>query len=123
METTSPPPTAPKNFRRAFALNFFLPGAGQIYLGQRMMGALLAGVFLVCLCASLAIFVIGYASYLNVTLSGNILEGNRLEQLGEVFHPRWLLGLMSAGIACYFVGLAGLVITRRQAEKSSPGKV
>ena len=123
METTLPPPTARKNFRRAFALNFFLPGAGQIYLGQRTMGALLAGVFLVCLCASLAIFVIGYANYLNVTLSGNILEGNQLEQLGEVFHPRWLLGLMSAGIACYFVGLAGLAIARRQADKSSPGKV
>src|SRR5260370_42359428 len=122
METTSPPPPAPKNCRRAFALNFFLPGAGQIYLGQRMMGALLAGVFLVCLCASLAIFVIGYASYLNVTLSGNILEGNRLEQLGEVFHPRWLLGVMSAGIACYFMGLAGLGITRRPAEKNPPGQ-
>jgi len=123
MDKTSPPPNAQKNFRRAFALNFFLPGAGQIYLGQRMMGALLAGIFLACLGASLAIFVIGYANYLNVTLSGNILEGNQLEQLGEVFHPRWLLGLMSAGIACYFVGLAGLAIARRQADKSSPGKV
>jgi len=122
METTSPPPTAPKNFRRAFALNFFLPGAGQIYLGQRMAGGLLAGVFLVCLCASLAIFVIGYANYLNVTMGGNILEGNRLEQLGDVFHPRWLLGLMGAGIACYLLGMAGLAITRRRADISSPGK-
>ena len=122
METRTPPPLPPpKSFRRAVSLNFFLPGAGQYYLGQRGFGAALAGVFLACLLASVAIFLIGYVRYLNVTLSGNILEGDNLERLGDVFHSRWLLGLLAVGLAVFITAMVALAAQRPARASPAPG--
>jgi len=115
---SSPAPAA-RNFRLAATLNLFLPGIGLFYLGQRLAGALLAGAFLTCLGASLVIFLTGYVNYLNLALSGQILEGDRLERVSGVFHPRWLVGLLVAGVVIYAVSMAGLVMVRRRIRKDA----
>ncbi len=86
-------------------LNLFLPGAGQFYLGQRKTGVLLAAAFLACLFSILVVFVTGYARYFSLTLSGNILEGDRLEQIAKAFHPRWLVALAIAGVVILIISL------------------
>ena len=105
------PPT--KSFRVATLLNFFLPGAGQFYLGQRWLGALLAVAFSICFVAALGIFLVGISEYFKLAVDENILAGDHLERIGQAWHPRWLLGLMFAGIAIYVGSLAGLYSTQR----------
>jgi hypothetical protein len=117
METTPPPLPSPKNLGRATALNLFLPGAGLIYLGHWVAGWALALSFFSCLTASLAIFLSGYARYLSLTLSGNIMQGEHLEELSHVFHPGWLLGLLLAGVSIYIVSLVALFFARRKIPK------
>lgn len=112
---SSAPPS--RNFRLAATLNLFLPGLGLIYLGERLAGALLAGAFLACLAASLIIFLTGYVNYLNLALSGQILEGDRLERVSNVFHPRWLIGLLAVGVIIYVASMAGLIKVRRRIRK------
>jgi len=99
-----PAASAPRPRSRRFAqtLNLFLPGAGQIYLGQLAAGSLYALTFLGCFVAMLLIFVRGYADYLRLTTSGDILEGNNLEQLTQAFPAGALVGLLIVAIVIYF---------------------
>jgi TM2 domain-containing membrane protein YozV len=114
----SQPPPLPqeKNLRAAVLLNLFLPGTGQLYLGRRVLGGVLAGAFLVCFVGMLGLFLIEYARYLNLAISGNILQGRRLEEIGKVFHRGWLLALLVAGLAIYLGALIHLFLP----SKSSP---
>ena len=86
-----------KSLRTAGLLNLLLPGAGQVYLGQRLLGVILLSLFLGCFIAALGIFLVGFGQYLKLALDGNILEGDRLERIGQVLHPRWLIGLAAVG--------------------------
>lgn len=97
------PPPLPhgKNLRLATALNVFLPGAGLFYLGRRVLGAVQAGLFLVCFLGLMVVFLVGYSRYLSIALGENLLEGTKLEEAGAAFHQRWLIGLAVAGGAVY----------------------
>ena len=109
------PPTRPaKNLRAAGALNFFLPGAGLFYLGRRVAGAILAGTFLTCFVALLGIFLVGYARYLSIAMSDDLLQGNKLEEAGAAFPRDWLLGLALAGGVIYLVSAALFARAKRQ---------
>ncbi len=97
-----------KSLRTAGLLNLLVPGSGQFYLGQRTFGAILVALFLGCFAAALGIFLFGFGQYLKLTLDGNILEGGRLERIGQVLHPRWLVGLAISGAVIYLASFIGL---------------
>ena len=85
----TPPKVKPaKSLRTAGLLNLLLPGAGQFYLGQRLLGVILLVSFLGCFAAALGIFLTGFGQYLELALDGNILQGDRLEQIGKVYNLR-----------------------------------
>jgi TM2 domain-containing membrane protein YozV len=110
-----------KSLRTAGLLNLFLPGAGQFYLGQRVFGVILLVLFLGCFIAVLGIFLVGFGQYLKLALDGNILEGDRLERIGQVLHPRWLIGLAVFGAIIYLASFIGLSFARRLTAWENPG--
>ena len=120
MEST-PKVKPAKSLRTAGLLNLLLPGAGQLYLGQRLFGAILLVLFIGCFIAALGIFLVGFGQYLKLALDGNILEGDRLERIGQVLHPRWLIGLAIAGAAVYLASLVGLTFAPRGNTPDEPG--
>ena len=105
---TPPPLPQPKNLRAAVMLNLFLPGAGQLYLGQRVRGFVLMALFLASFAGVLGIFLFDYAKYLGLVMGGDIFQGQRLEKIGQVFQIRWLVGLLGAGLAVYIGAFIGL---------------
>ena len=110
-----------KSVRLAMTLNFVLPGTGQFYLGQRLFGSLLAGGFLACFVAMLAIFCRGYREYLNIATSDDILQGGFLERIGSVFHIGWLVGLLVVSVVIFIISVASLSFgTRRSTPVSEP---
>jgi hypothetical protein len=121
MTTKLPPPLPQKNLRLAAALNFFFPGAGLLYLGERIWGAILASAFVICLVSVLSIFLIGYSQYLSIALGGDIMQEGRLEQIGTVFHPAWLIGLAIAGTVIHLTSMAAFSIAKRKLESQATG--
>ena len=120
MET--PPKAKPaRNLRTAGLLNLFLPGAGQFYLGQRLFGMVLLVLFIGCFAGAVGIFLVGFGNYLTLALDGNILEGDRLEQIGKALHPRWLIGLAISGAAIYLASFIGLSFAPRASARENPG--
>ena len=105
-----------KSLRFAATLNFVVPGAGQFYLGQRVFGCVLAAVFLTCFVAMIAIFLRGYAEYMQAATGGDILESDVLERLSTVFHVRWLIGLLVASIVIFMVSMVSLVVASKSAS-------
>jgi hypothetical protein len=94
---------ADRTLRTARLFNFFLPGAGLILLGRRVAGSVLAGAFLICFAGVLGVFLHGYARYLQIALSENLLEGNKLEEAGAAFHQGWTFGFAGAGLVLYLI--------------------
>jgi TM2 domain-containing membrane protein YozV len=105
-----------KSLRFAATLNLVVPGAGQFYLGQRVFGCVLAAAFLTCFVAMIALFLRGYVEYLRAVTGGDILESNALEQLGTVFHVRWLIGLLVVSIVIFVVSMIGLAVASKSAS-------
>src|SRR5262245_24383973 len=101
-----PPPSGVKNVRLARWLNVALPGAGLFYLGRRWLGAALAVPFVGCFFAAFSIFIVSYGRYLSLAMGGDILEGDRLERIGEVFPRAWLVGLAIAGVLLQLCSMA-----------------
>ena len=116
MEGKVPPilPVRRENSRRATALNLFLPGAGLFYVGWRKLGAILAVAFLGCALAALAIFLNGYAQYLNTVMGNELLKEGQLEHLQNVFHTRWLLVLLVIALGLYVFSAIAMVCVRRR---------
>ena len=114
MATQPPPLPSQKSLRLATALNVFLPGAGLFYLGQRVVGTVLAGAFLACFLALFGLFLAGYARYLSIAMSENLLEGNKLEEAGAAFHLNWLLGLAAAGMVLYLCSTVLFTLAKRR---------
>jgi hypothetical protein len=113
-----PPPIpvhgeAAKRIRHAHFLNLVVPGAGQWYLGQRVVGAVFIAIFLACFVAMGVLFLDGYIKYIKTALRSNILEGNFLEQLQGAFHVGWLFGLLAVAILLYIVGAVGVFVYSR----------
>jgi len=114
MLVENPPPLPQQKKQRwATALNLFLPGAGLYYLGRRKAGAILAGAFLFCLVAALGVFLTGYAHYLSVVLGADLMHEGALEQLKDVFHKRWLVGFVLAGLTLHLASMIGLARARK----------
>jgi hypothetical protein len=102
----------PRTLRFAMTLNLFVPGTGQIYLGQRTSGCLYAGGFCVCLVAMLVLFVRAYSQYLQLATNGDILESGNLEAMARAFHVGPLATLSVIGTLIYIVSAIHLVVTR-----------
>ena len=119
MNTIKPALPQPKNLRWAAALNLFLPGAGLFYLGHRKTGTGLALGFLLCLMAALGIFVAGYIHYLSV-ISSDLMQEGQIEQLKDVFHKGWLVGLAVAGVSLQVVSMIALARVRPSQREGAP---
>jgi TM2 domain-containing membrane protein YozV len=107
------PTSRPKTMRFAMALNLFLPGAGQFYLGQRMAGSAYAIAFLACLATMLALFARAYSTYLQLSTNGDIMDAGNLEQLAKVFNAGALGWISFIGTAIYVASTIHLVVSRR----------
>jgi hypothetical protein len=116
MSHTPPPLPGSKNLRAASILNTCLPGAGLFYLGQRTVGAVLAGAFLASFLATLTVFLVGYTRYLSIALGENLLEGHNLEEAGAAFHQAWLLGLGGVGLVLYLISTILFQVAKRRVE-------
>jgi hypothetical protein len=116
-----PPPLPPKgkNLHLARWLNLALPGAGLFYLGRRGVGVALMVPFLACFFAALGLFLVSYGRYLSLTMGGDILEGDRLERIGEVFPRTWLAGLAMAGV---LIQLCSMALFEAAKKKAATGQ-
>jgi hypothetical protein len=103
MPALPPPLPDEKKLRAANVLNWLLPGSGLFYLGQRLVGGVLAGAFLACFFAVLAVFITGYLRYFWIATNTNLMEGDNLEQAVGAFHQPWLLGLAGFGLFLYVI--------------------
>ena len=112
-----PAPPAAKSRRFALTLNLFLPGTGQWYLGQTVLGAIYAAGFLACFLGMLVLFLRGYQRYLDLSTSGQLLENVDLDELARSFHTPWLFALLLAALAIY---VASLLTLRRPADARPP---
>jgi len=120
---TAPPARCPDEatLRRAAAANIFLPGAGLFLLGHRRTGAALAGLFLVCFLAVMIVFLAGYVNYLKAALDPNVLQGDKLEQIGAGFHVPWVLGLAGFGALIYALAIVLFIRERARTGPRSSG--
>lgn len=91
--------------RRASLLNILLPGTGQYYLGQKRLGLGLLVGFLAPFLAALVLFFLALDRYFAVVTSGNILEGNQLENLGATLHPPWLIALTALAVTDFLMSM------------------
>ncbi len=114
------PPPLPrpkeKSIRTANLLNLLLPGAGQIYLGQRWYGGILLGLFLACFLALMVTFLFSLAQYLKVAMDDNILEGDQLEQLAHVWHPRRMIAFAVIGVIVYATSFISLSVAKNDTQ-------
>jgi TM2 domain-containing membrane protein YozV len=92
-----------KSRRFALTLNLLLPGAGQFYFGQTVLGSILMLGFVACFVAMLVLFLRAYRQYLEVATSGDILAGDNVEKLSHVFPIGTLLVLLVVSILIYLV--------------------
>jgi TM2 domain-containing membrane protein YozV len=98
--------------RIAGMLNLFVPGAGQIYLGQRFVGSLFVLVFLGCFCTAIVIFVRAFTSYLQIATSGEVFEAGNLERLSTAFPVGALIGLSVVAMVIYIASAIHLSRSR-----------
>ncbi len=101
--------TTPQKSRRfAYTLNLLFPGAGQLYLGQTVLGAVYMAGFISIFVTILTLFLRAYTRYLELSTSGDILEGDHLEELSHAFPVAWLIGLTVLAILIYVASLVSL---------------
>ena len=98
----------PRSKRFALTLNLLLPGAGQFYLGQPIVGSVYAVSFLACLGAILITFFQAYYEYIKVSTSGEIMMGNNLERLAEAFPTVMFFSLLAIGMLIWIVSTVHL---------------
>jgi len=103
----TPPPflpaAKPRSLRLAQPLNLLFPGAGFFSLGRPGLASGYMGAFLACFVAMAVMFLRGYAQYLELSTSDDLLQGDNLAQLRHVFPTGWLVGLLAAGLTIYLV--------------------
>jgi hypothetical protein len=113
-----PPPSGPrpKTMKVAMFLNLMIPGAGQIYLGQRLIGALYALAFLASFGATIIIFVHGYFKYLSLSTGGDILDGTNLDQIAKAFPTGIISTLSAVGLVIYLASTIHLAVSRSRRD-------
>lgn len=120
MGVAPPPlPSQPKSLRMAAAINVILPGAGLFYLGHRRSGGIIAGLFLGVFLVTVVTFLVGYINYLSIALDPQILEGNKLEEVGASFHQGWLMVFALVGAILYLISTVLFMRAKRQLAASS----
>lgn len=97
-----------KSLRFAFTLNLLLPGTGQLYLGQTVLGVIYMVGFVSIFVTMLTLFLRAYTRYLELSTSGDILGSDHLEELSHAFPVGWLIGLSVVAIGIYVASLASL---------------
>ena len=123
MATPPPLPAARQpSLALARTLNLSLPGLGLFYLGQRGLGLALAIPFLACFGAELVLFLVSYARYLQLSLGDDILQGDKIEQIGNVFPRPWLAGLAIAGVVIYLISMICFAAAKRKLAAPSPAR-
>ena len=106
----------------ARTLNLSLPGLGLIYLGRRALGLALAIPFLICFGTEIILFLISYARYIQMSLSDDLLKGDKLEQIGNVFPRPWLVGFALAGAIIYILSMICFAAAKRKLASPSPAR-
>jgi hypothetical protein len=109
------PPAAPrrKSLRFAMTLNLLVPGLGQFYFGQPVVGSIYALGFLACFGVMLGKFLSAYFDYLRLSTSGDILQTGNLEQLEHAFPTGMLTGLTIVSIVIYLASSIHLALSHR----------
>ncbi|HUJ11244.1 MAG TPA: hypothetical protein VL171_14585 [Verrucomicrobiae bacterium] len=102
-----------KSLRVAMTLNLVLPGLGQFYFGQPVMGSVYTLGFIACFASMFVKFLRGYFDYLQLSTSGDILETGNLEHLARAFTVHLLVGLTVASIAIYVISSIHLALSYR----------
>jgi TM2 domain-containing membrane protein YozV len=108
-----PPTPRKKSLRFAMTLNLLVPGLGQFYFGQPIMGSVYAIGFIACFVTILAKFMSAYYQYLQLSTSGDILQTGNLEQLAHAFPAGTLTGLTIVSIVIYLVSSIHLALSHR----------
>jgi len=119
MTPLPPPLPGTKSPRLASALNVFLPGAGLIYLGRKRAGGILAAAFLFCFFALMTLFLVAYARYLQLALSDDLLKGDKLESVGQLFPRGWIVAFTVAGLVIYVISAVLLARAKRNTSPQS----
>jgi hypothetical protein len=109
-----PPAPRKKSLRFAMTLNLLVPGLGQFYFGQPIMGSVYAIGFIACFVATLVKFLSAYYQYLQLSTSGDILQTGNLEQLAHAFPTGTLTGLTIVSIVIYLASAIHLVLSHRR---------
>ena len=104
--------TSRKSLRFAYTLNLLFPGAGQLYLGQTVLSVIHMVGFVSIFAAILTLFLRAYTRYLELSTSGDIFEGDHLEELSHAFPVGWLVGLTLLAILI----LCGVIVELAEAE-------
>lgn len=112
-------PESERNLKFAATLNWILPGAGLFHLGRPIAGAVLAGTFLLSFLSVVVLFLIGYARYLSIAMSDDLLQGDKLEQAGAAFHQPWLIGLAVIGGVIYLISSILFARVKRQVQQAA----
>jgi len=99
-----------KDRHYATMLNLALPGAGQFYLGQWLLGCAFAAGSVACFVAGLVVFIVGMQRYWELASNGEILQGQQLEKMAEAVHWGQLFILLGVLILMYLLSIAALCL-------------
>ena len=96
---------------KAVFLNMAVPGLGQMYLKQRLLGALLAVVFIGALVTALILFVKGYQQYFAM-FTEDMRSAKRIDPNVDTYHVPWLIALSVIAIVDYMAGFVLLFLPK-----------
>jgi TM2 domain-containing membrane protein YozV len=110
---TLPPKIADqKSPQRALVLNLVIPGAGQFYLGQRVLGGALIVSTLICFGGLILQLVMGCIEFVRRITEGAPGADDVWIQMLEAFPCRSLLLLLAVLIGLYLLSIAVLPFRR-----------
>ena len=88
-------------------------------MSQHALGAAYAVSFLACFVSMVGIFIHGYGQMLRLATSGDILEGDNLDQLARAFPTHLLLALLILAVGILIASMVSLGLSRRS-DKEGP---
>jgi H+/Cl- antiporter ClcA len=98
----------PKTRRTALWMNLMIPGVGQFFLGQRLLGVMFAVLSILCMLVFLGLFLFGMAQYYSLAVDGRLLEGDQLEQIRDALHLPWLIISFAGLLFLYLLSIIAL---------------
>ena len=113
-------PKESRNMRWAWTLNLLVPGAGQLLVGQIVLGSILCALFIADFTVMVGVFLSDFARFLKLVTSGQILQGDTIEQAGNAYHVTWLLILLGIGMVIYVISFVSLARKERKPNLDRP---